>query len=91
MPGSPVLGVFLPTIALLLSPSQAPPPALHTLAVGQLLSLATVAPAAFKEATARLDGATKDTLEASVRGALVARAGGSGPQSAKPQISLRSF
>lgn len=90
-PGAPVLCVFLPTIALLLEPAQAPPPPLHTLAVGQLLALATAAPAAFKDATGRLDGGTRDALEASVRGALGTRAGAAGAQSAKPQISLRSF
>ncbi|KAH8115151.1 clathrin-coated vesicle protein [Phellopilus nigrolimitatus] len=84
------LGVLLPTIALLLDPSKATPTPVHTLAVSQLLSLATVAPAAFKEASGKMDQAARETLEVSVRQAIGTNTP-AGQTAAKPQISLRSF
>lgn len=38
-----------------------------------------------------MDGAAKDTLEASVRQALGSKTSSAGQTAAKPQISLRSF
>lgn len=86
-----MLGVLLPTIALLLDPSKTAPSPIHSLAVTQLLSFATTAPAAFKEATGKMDAAAKETLELSVRQALGANAASTTQPAAKPQISLRSF
>ena len=89
--GSRVLGVLLPTIVLLLDPAKTTPSATHTLAVTQLLSFATTSPAAFKEATGKMDTAAKEALELSVRQALGANAANASQPAAKPQISLRSF
>lgn len=89
--GPRTLGVILPTIALLLDPLRSTPLPAHTLAVSQLLSLATTAPAAFKEATGKMDSAAKDALETSVRQAIGAKGPIAGQSVAKPQISLRSF
>ncbi|KAL0960465.1 hypothetical protein HGRIS_005508 [Hohenbuehelia grisea] len=87
-----LLGIFLPTIALMLSggESQTPPP-LYTQSVGQLLSFATASPTAFKEAAGKLDAPIRELLERSIRKAIGGAAGVGAPSTAKPQISLRSF
>lgn len=79
----------MPVLILLLDSSRQPPTPLHVQSVNQLLSLAAASPAAFKDATGRLEQSMKDTLETSVRQALGSRAHSAEP--AKPQISLRSF
>lgn len=85
-------GILLPTLTLLLDPSQATPPPLHTQALNQLLIFASSSPVAFKEATGKLDQATRERLESSVRTALSNKLSGTAAQqAAKPQISLRSF
>jgi hypothetical protein len=90
--GTRILSIFLPTIALLLRPSEASPTPIHTQSVSQLLSFATTSPASFKEATTRLDPPARELLEQSVRKAVSNTAASHGGQSApKPQISLRSF
>ncbi|KAJ7767277.1 clathrin-coated vesicle protein [Mycena metata] len=87
-----LLGVLLPTITLLLSNPQAAATPVTSQSVKELLAYATSSPAAFKEAAGKLDPATRELLEQSVR-----RAVGGGNQAAasqttaKPQISLRSF
>ncbi|KAM5530811.1 hypothetical protein V8D89_015522, partial [Ganoderma adspersum] len=73
------LGVMMPVLILLLDSSRQPPTPLHVQSVNQLLSLAAASPAAFKDATGRLEQSMKDTLETSVRQALGSRA-----QSAEP-------
>ncbi|KAI0258392.1 clathrin-coated vesicle protein [Gloeopeniophorella convolvens] len=86
------LGVLLPTLTLLLDPSQPTPSPLHTQALNQLLIFASSSPVAFKEATAKLDQATRERLESAVRNVLSSKAAGTAAhQAAKPQISLRSF
>jgi len=87
-----LLGIFLPTIALMLArgESSSPPP-LYSQSVAQLLMFATTSPAAFKEAAAQLDPPIRELLELSIRRA-IGNASPAAPQSsAKPQISLRSF
>ncbi|KAI0054064.1 clathrin-coated vesicle protein [Auriscalpium vulgare] len=86
-----VLGILLPTMTLLLDPDQSSSSPLHTQTLTQLLSFASQSPAAFKEATGKLDQATKERLEGSVRIALSARQSAAAQLHAKPQISLRSF
>ncbi|KAF7337120.1 Clathrin-coated vesicle protein [Mycena venus] len=87
-----LLGVLLPTITLLLTNPQAAATPVTAQGVKELLTYATSSPAAFKEAAGKLDPATRELLEQSVR-----RAVGAGSQTttsqttAKPQISLRSF
>ncbi|KAJ7604033.1 clathrin-coated vesicle protein [Roridomyces roridus] len=89
-----LLGVLLPTITLLLSNPNPQPTAAALVAqsIRELLAYATTSPAAFKDAAAKLDSATRDLLEQSVRRAV---GGGSSTSTAapavKPQISLRSF
>ncbi|EJD04810.1 clathrin-coated vesicle protein [Fomitiporia mediterranea MF3/22] len=101
------LGVLLPTLALLLDPSKSSSSSsststpsstilMHNLAVTQILSLATLAPGAFKDAMSKMDevdGGMKERLEVSVRQAIGGTKGGAGAMqgNAKPQISLRSF
>ncbi|ESK97884.1 clathrin-coated vesicle protein [Moniliophthora roreri MCA 2997] len=90
-----LLGVLLPTISLLLSSSDATPSPVATISVKQLLTYATTAPIAFKEATGKLEPDTKELLEVSIRKA-VGAGSGAGVQTQsqgamKPQISLRSF
>ena len=79
----------MPAMILLLDPARTPPPKMHAQAVRQLLALAAMSPAAFKEATGKLDPQMRESLETSVRQAV----GGRGPakDAPKPQISLRSF
>ena len=88
---SRLLGVLIPAIGLLLDPTSPDPPTIHSLAVAQLLSLATASPVAFKEATAKLDATAKDILESSIRQAIGSNGASAGQSSSKPQISLRSF
>ncbi|KAG2133962.1 armadillo-type protein [Suillus cothurnatus] len=87
---SRLFSVLLPTITLLLRPSQIPPSTIHSSAIAHLLSLAASSPASFKEATTQLDPSEREVLEMSIRKAVE---GAMGPvqQSMKPQISLRSF
>ncbi|KAG8984939.1 hypothetical protein FRB93_006149 [Tulasnella sp. JGI-2019a] len=84
------LALLLPLLALLLDPTPNSSTTTHSCAVAQLLELATLAPTAFKENTAKLDDATRETMETSIRQALGPKNASSG-QSSKPQISLRSF
>jgi hypothetical protein len=90
--GTRLLGVLLPTITLLLTNPQAAATPVTSQSVKELLVYATSSPAAFKEAAGKLDPATRELLEQSVR-----RAVGAGSQTtatqatAKPHISLRSF
>jgi len=86
-----LLGVFLPTIILLLRPSETASTPIHTQSVTQLLSFATTSPVAFKDATGKLDPPTREALEQSVRRAVVSAASAGGQNKPKPQISLRSF
>lgn len=90
--GTRILGVFLPTIVLLLRPSEASPSAIHAQSVSQLLYFATTSPTAFKDATGKLDPPARELLEQSVRKAVGNATLNSGGQNTpKPQISLRSF
>lgn len=86
-----MLGVLLPTMALLLDPSRSMPSTIHTQTVTHVLALATSSPAAFKEATGKMDQAARETLETSVRQAIGGAGSAASQQSAKPQISLRAF
>ena len=79
----------MPVLILFLDPSRRPATPWHTQAVTQLLSLAAASPAAFKDATGRLEASLRETLETSVRQALGNK--GHMTEPAKPQISLRSF
>lgn len=86
-----LLGVLLPTIALLLTNDQPNPPPVMAQSIAQLLAYAKAAPIAFKDATGKLDEGTRELLEGSVRRALGGSAVGNQAAAAKPQISLRSF
>lgn len=91
-PGTRLLGVLLPTITLLLSNPQAAATPVISQSVRELLMYATSSPAAFKEAAGKLDPPTKELLEQSVRRAVGGGSASTAAQnSAKPQISLRSF
>lgn len=88
--GTRVLSIILPTVSVLLRPSQSPLPSAHSSAVTHLLAFATSSPVNFKEATAQLDSEVRENLELSIRKAV------EGPATAnqttlRPQISLRSF
>ena len=93
--GARVLGVLLPTITLLLASNGAGTQALSasipTQATAQLLTYATASPAGFKEAAGKLDPATRELLETSIRRAVGGAQGTQAQQVVKPQISLRSF
>jgi len=86
------LGLLLPVLILLLDPGRKPLTVLHTMAVNQVLSWATISPGPFKDATSRLEAGDKEVLEASVRQAIheVQNPTSTSP-TVKPQISLRSF
>ncbi|KAG6906802.1 hypothetical protein DXG01_012050 [Tephrocybe rancida] len=86
-----LLGVLLPTIALLLPSSQAPMAPVVSQTVSQLLQYATSSPAAFKDAAAQFDSNTRELLEQSIRRAVGGTTSMAGQSAAKPQISLRSF
>lgn len=85
-----LLSVLLPTVTLLLRPSQMPSSTIHSSGIAHLLSLAASSPASFKEATTQLDPSVREVLEMSIRKAVEGTAGAV-QQSIKPQISLRSF
>jgi len=88
--GPQILTVILPTLSLLLSQTTGTSLSIHSQTVTQLLAYATMSPIAFKTAADKLEPATRELLEASVRKAV-----GSSTTNAqtmvKPQISLRSF
>ncbi|KAG8932860.1 hypothetical protein FRC02_000421 [Tulasnella sp. 418] len=86
-----LLGVLLPVSVLLLDPSRSPPSPGHMRVLSHLLAFATSSPASFKEATAKLDTAVRETLEVSLRQALGSRANATPQMPTKPQISLRTF
>jgi len=91
--GSLVLAVLLPTVAVLLDPTQMPLNAAHEKAIPLVLGWAADAPAAFKEVMERLDEGVREVLEGSVR---LAVSGGrsqtvTAQPSAKKQISLKAF
>ncbi|KAG6853042.1 hypothetical protein C0991_007298 [Blastosporella zonata] len=86
-----LLGVLLPTITLLLPTSQAPMAPVVSQTVSQLLQYATSSPAAFKDAAAKFDSATRELLEQSIRRAVGGTTATTAQSAAKPQISLRSF
>lgn len=86
-----MLCVLLPTATLVLDPNCSSPSPLHTQGITHLLSYATSAPAAFKEATGTLPNTTRDILEISIRQAVGGMGGAKQAQATKPQISLRSF
>lgn len=88
--GPRLLGVLLPTMTLLLDPTQTPSSALHTQTMAQVLTFVTASPPAFKEATAKLPTELKETLETSVRQALGGKKTAAN-EAHKPQISLRAF
>ena len=83
------MGVLLPIIALFLGTPQAT--SLSTQSNTQLLMLATIDPLSFRAAAEKLDLATYDILEQSIRQALGPVATTSLSATSKPQISLRSF
>jgi len=85
-----LLGVLLPTIAMLLSNTQSSTPVISQ-TVSQLLLYATSSPAAFKEAATNLDPSARELLEQSIRRAVGSTALTPTQNPAKPQISLRSF
>lgn len=85
-----MLCVLLPTATLALDPNS-PSSTLHTQGITHLLSYATSAPVAFKEAAGTLSSAERDVLEMSIRQAVGGMGGAKQAQTAKPQISLRAF
>ncbi|KDQ17281.1 hypothetical protein BOTBODRAFT_106006 [Botryobasidium botryosum FD-172 SS1] len=85
-----VLSILLPLNILLLDSDSKAGKGMQALAVSNLLQFANSAPAAFKEATSKLDQNLRSTLEASLRQALSSTATTPQP-AAKPQISLRTF
>lgn len=91
--GALVLAVLLPTVAVLLDPTQVPLNPAHDKAIALVLGWATATPVAFKEIMERLDQGVREVLEGSVR---LAVTGGrsqtlSAQPSAKKQISLKAF
>ncbi|KAL1740521.1 armadillo-type protein [Schizophyllum fasciatum] len=86
-----LLGILLPTIALLLLNAQSSPSPVTAQSVVQLLSFATTSPVAFKDAAAKLEPETRELLEQAVRRAVGGNSTAQAQASAKPQISLRSF
>ena len=91
--GPLVLAVLLPTVAVLLDPTQTPLNAAHDKAITIVLGWATAAPVAFKEVMERLDQGVREVLEGSVR---LAVTGGRSQTAAtqpttKKQISLKAF
>ncbi|KAI5895636.1 ARM repeat-containing protein [Schizophyllum commune H4-8] len=86
-----LLGVLLPTIALLLLNAQSSPSPVTSQSVVQLLAFATTSQVAFKDAAAKLEPETRELLEQAVRRAVGGNSAAQAQASAKPQISLRSF
>ncbi|KAF7335364.1 Clathrin-coated vesicle protein [Mycena sanguinolenta] len=89
--GLDCLASCFPTITLLLTNPQATATSVTAPSIKELLAYATSSPAAFKEAAGKLDPATREVLEQSVRRAVGAGSQSAAPSTVKPQISLRSF
>ncbi|KAG8716699.1 hypothetical protein FRC08_008984 [Ceratobasidium sp. 394] len=89
---SRVLGALLPPISGLLGGGGEKSSLIHAAAVSQILSFASLSPAAFKEAAGLMNQVQRDLMENSIRQAVVNR-GNSAMQTltSKPQIALRSF
>ncbi|KAG8693490.1 hypothetical protein FRC08_009084 [Ceratobasidium sp. 394] len=89
---SRVLGALLPPISGLLGGGGEKSSLIHAAAVSQILSFASLSPAAFKEAAGLMNQVQRDLMESSIRQAVVNR-GNSAMQTltSKPQIALRSF
>ncbi len=87
-----ILGIIIPTLIFLLEPQaiKAVDSLLHKASIKTLLSLATSAPQAFREATGKLDAERKTRLEAAIREALSESNPGSAARVDKPTIALRS-
>lgn len=88
-----VLAVLLPTVAVLLDPTQTALNAAHEKVISLVLGWATAAPVAFKEVMEKLDQGVREILEGSVRLAVTgSRNQTSAAQpAAKKQISLKAF
>ncbi|KAM0791957.1 hypothetical protein ACM66B_004208 [Microbotryomycetes sp. NB124-2] len=85
------LSILLPVISLLLSPSSSiTAGSAHSLAVAQLLQLASTYPANFKQALSALADQQRSTIETSIR-AQVSGARKDVARAEAPQISLKSF
>jgi hypothetical protein len=69
---------------------QAPSP-LQSIALSQVLALASSHGAPFREAIVKLEPPTREVLESSIRSALGSQSSQGGQNFAKPQISLRAF
>ena len=91
--GPLVLAVFLPTIVVLLDPTQVPLNPAHDEAISLVLGWATATPVAFKEVMERLDQGVCEVLEGPVRLAVTGGRSQSATAqpSAKKQISLKAF
>ncbi|TCD62248.1 hypothetical protein EIP91_007144 [Steccherinum ochraceum] len=84
-----VLSVVLPSMILLLNPTNAP---IHNATVQQILSFATATPDIFKEAASHLQPEMLKVMEDSVKQVLGgSKAIAAADSGSKPQISLRSF
>lgn len=94
-----MIGILLPVYILLLqSPdTSSSPSSIHAQSVAQILNLASAAPAAFRDATGKLEQKQREILEAAVRKAMGASSASTGQKSgadaagSKPKIELRSF
>ncbi|GAB1525330.1 hypothetical protein RhiTH_008488 [Rhizoctonia solani] len=87
-----VLGALMPPITCLLQAGEDKDENLHRAAVSQLLTFASTAPTAFKEAAGLMKQEQRETMEASIRQAVVEQSKGNvQAATSKPSIALRSF
>ncbi|KAF8679927.1 Clathrin-coated vesicle protein [Rhizoctonia solani] len=87
-----VLGALMPPITCLLQAGEDKDGNLHRAAVSQLLTFASTAPTAFKEAAGLMKQEQRETMEASIRQAVVEQSKGNvQAATSKPSIALRSF
>ncbi|ELU42761.1 HEAT repeat protein [Rhizoctonia solani AG-1 IA] len=90
--GPRVLGALMPPITCLLQAGEDKDGNLHRAAVSQLLTFASTAPTAFKEAAGLMKQEQRETMEASIRQAVVEQSKGNvQAATSKPSIALRSF
>jgi len=88
-----VLAVLLPTVAVLLDPTQSSLNPGHEKVIYLVLGWATAIPVAFKDVMEKLDQGVREVLEGSIRLAVVGGRGqtAAAHPAAKKQISLKAF
>ncbi|KAG8721134.1 hypothetical protein FRC09_008363 [Ceratobasidium sp. 395] len=89
---SRMFGALMPPISSLLGGGDGGTSPMHVAAISQILSFATLSPAAFRECASLMKQDQRDLMETSIRQAVAEREKSTAHTStSKPQIALRAF